>query len=311
MTSPKPAPFVRWAGGKRRLAQTIVPSLPAAFNPTKNRFFEPFVGGGAIMFEIGDPAGVTYVPGSKLVINDVNPDLIAAYRVLRDDVESLIARLARMGKKTTKSDFEAVKKSKPSTDLAKAARFIYLNKTCFNGLWRVNSAGEFNVPYGHIVRPVVCDERLLRACSARLQGAQIRLGSYVAAVNDARAGDVVYLDPPYLPISPSASFSKYAKDDFGKIDHYALAGAIRGLSERGVYVMMSNSDAPLTRQIFGGLLELRGVNVTRSISAGSASRTKVGEVLGINYPPPVGPLSNLPQIAPLVPSAGSTGVVVP
>lgn len=262
------------------------------------------------MFELGDPAGATYVPGSKLVINDVNPDLIAAYRVLRDDVESLISRLARMGSKTTKSDFETIKTSRPATDLGRAARFIYLNKTCFNGLWRVNSAGNFNVPYGHISRPVVCDARLLHACSARLRGAQIRLGSYTAAVNDAKTGDVVYLDPPYLPLSPSASFSKYAKDDFGKLDHYALAGVIRGLSERGVYVMLSNSDAPLTRQIFGGLLELRGLDVTRSISAGSASRKKVGEVLGINYPPPIGPLANLLRIIPLDPSAGSTGVVV-
>lgn len=311
MTAHKPAPFVRWAGGKRRLAQIIVPSLPVTFDPAKNRFFEPFVGGGAIMFELGDPAGTPYVPGSKLVINDVNPDLIAAYRVIRDDVESLVSRLTRMGRKTTKSDFEAVKTSRPSTGLGRAARFIYLNKTCFNGLWRVNSAGDFNVPYGHIARPVVCDAQLLRACSARLQGAQIRLGSYIAAVNDARTGDIVYFDPPYLPLSPSASFSKYAKDDFGKLDHYALAGVIRGLSERGVYVMLSNSDAPLTRQIFGGLLELRGLDVTRSISAGSASRTKVGEVLGINYPPPVGPLASLPQIVQMVTSARTTGVVVP
>jgi DNA adenine methylase len=129
-------------------------------------------------------------------------------------------------------------------------------------------------------------------------------------VNDAKAGDLVYLDPPYLPLSPSASFSKYAKDDFGKLDHYALAGVIRGLSERGVYVMMSNSDAPLTRQIFGGLLELRGLDVTRSISAGSASRIKVGEVLGINYPPASGPLAQLPKLVTLKETTGLTGVVV-
>jgi DNA adenine methylase len=204
-----------------------------------------------------------------------------------------------------------MKRKRPKTDLDRAVRFIYLNKTCFNGLWRVNSSGEFNVPYGKITKPVICDDDLLRASSTRLQGAQIRLGSYVSAVNDARAGDVIYLDPPYLPLSPSASFSKYAKDDFGKLDHYALAGVIRGLSERGVYVMMSNSDTPLTRQIFGGLLELRSLDVTRSISAASASRTKVGEVLGINYLSASGLFTSLPQVASLVPSARSTGVVVP
>lgn len=311
MSAVKTAPFLRWAGGKRRLLPLIVPSLPPAFDPTKNRFYEPFVGGGAVMFELGNPTAAVHVPGNRLVINDVNPDLIATYEVVRDDVEGLIGRLSGMAKKTSKDDFEVVKRRKPKSDLDRAARFIYLNKTCFNGLWRVNSNGEFNVPYGKVAQPVVCDAELLRSCSARLQGAQIRLGSYVSAVNDARVGDVVYLDPPYLPLSPSSSFSKYAKDDFGKLDHYALAGVIRGLSERGVYVMMSNSDAPLTRQIFGGLLELRGLDVTRSISAGSASRTKVGEVIGINYPPAAGPLAQLPQLVALSPSAGSTGVVVP
>jgi DNA adenine methylase len=293
------------------LIPIIVPSLPPAFDPTKNRFYEPFVGGGAVMFELGDRSGSLYVPGSKLVINDVNPDLIATYTILRDDVESLISRLAKMTSKTSKDDFAVMKRKRPKTDLDRAVRFIYLNKTCFNGLWRVNSSGEFNVPYGKITKPVICDDDLLRASSTRLQGAQIRLGSYVSAVNDARAGDVIYLDPPYLPLSPSASFSKYAKDDFGKLDHYALAGVIRGLSERGVYVMMSNSDTPLTRQIFGGLLELRSLDVTRSISAASASRTKVGEVLGINYLSASGLFTSLPQVASLVPSARSTGVVVP
>ncbi len=310
MSTVKPAPFLRWAGGKRRLLTTITPSLPAAFDPTKNRFFEPFVGGGAVMFELGDPTGRLYVPGNRLVINDANPDLIAAYTVIRDDVDSLIRRLRAMAKKTSKNDFEIVKSSTPRTELDRATRFIYLNKTCFNGLWRVNSSGAFNVPYGKVTNPVVCDEPLLRACSARLQQSQIRLGSYVAAVNDAKPGDVVYLDPPYIPLSPSASFSKYAKDDFGKLDHYALAGVIRGLSERGVYVMMSNSDAPLTRQVFGGLLELRGIEVTRSISAGSAARTKVGEVIGINYTPPAGPVSNLPQLVALTTSATATGAIV-
>jgi DNA adenine methylase len=310
VSAAKAAPFLRWAGGKRRLLPIITPSLPATFDPAKNRFYEPFVGGGAVMFELGNREAAVYVPGNRLVINDVNPDLVTTYTVLRDDVETLISHLERLEKKTSKDDFEVVKRKKPKSDVERASRFIYLNKTCFNGLWRVNSNGEFNVPYGKVAQPVVCDAELLRACSTRLQGAQIRLGSYVSAVNDSRAGDVVYLDPPYLPISPSSSFSKYAKDDFGKLDHYALAGVIRGLSERGVYVMMSNSDAPLTRQIFGGLLELRGLDVTRSISAGSASRTKVGEVLGINYPPAPGPLAQLPQLVALTASAGSTGVVV-
>jgi DNA adenine methylase len=310
VTEVKPAPFLRWAGGKRKLVPTIVPSFPKSFNPEKNRFYEPFVGGGAVMFALGDPLGGLYVPGKRLVINDVNPDLICAYTVIRDDVESLIAQLRRMSKKTAIGDFEKVKKSRPTSDVLRAARFIYLNKTCFNGLWRVNSRGEFNVPYGHIAKPLICDEELLRSCSKRLTGAQIRLSSYVSAVNDAKEGDVVYLDPPYLPLSPSSSFSKYAKDDFLQLDHYAMAGVIRGLSERGVYVMLSNSDAPLTRQIFGGLLELRGLDVTRSISAGAAGRVKVGEVLGVNYKP-AGPVANLPLLVSPVVSNTATGLILP
>jgi DNA adenine methylase len=262
------------------------------------------------MFALGDENGPLYVPGKRLVINDVNPDLIATYKTIRDDVEGLIRDLTKLAKDVSQPAFERVKKSRPRTERAQAARFIYLNKTCFNGLWRVNSKGEFNVPYGHVNNPVVCDAELLRACSVRLAGAQIRLGSYFSALNDAKAGDFVYLDPPYLPLSPSSSFSKYAKDDFLQLDHYALAGVIRGLSERGVYVMLSNSDAPLTRQIFGGLLELRGVDVTRSISAGSAARIKVGEVVGINYQPAPGPIATLPQLVSLSASSNATGVVV-
>ena len=309
MTVTGPAPFLRWAGGKRRLLQTIIPSLPAGFDSTKNRVYEPFVGGGAVMFGLGDENSDFYVPGNRLVINDVNPDLIKTYTAIRDDVEGLIHELRKLSKNVSQDAFEKVKKSRPKTDLTQAARFIYLNKTCFNGLWRVNSKGEFNVPYGHVNNPVICNDELLRACSARLVGAQIRLGSYFSALNDAKAGDFVYLDPPYLPLSPSASFSKYAKDDFLQLDHYALAGVIRGLSERGVYVMLSNSDAPLTRQIFGGLLELRGLDVTRSISAGAAGRVKLGEVLGVNYTP-VGPVGGLPLLTAVAPSTTATGVVV-
>ena len=310
MSSVIPAPFLRWAGGKRRLLQTIIPSLPTGFDPTKNKIYEPFVGGGAVMFGLGDKGSSLYVPGKRLVINDVNPDLMATYKTIRDDVEGLIVELTKMAQSVSQTSFEKVKKSSPSTELEQAARFIYLNKTCFNGLWRVNSKGEFNVPYGHVKNPVVCNSDLLRACSARLAGAQIRLGSYFSALNDAKAGDFVYLDPPYLPLSPSSSFSKYAKDDFLQLDHYALAGVIRGLSERGAYVMLSNSDAPLTRQIFGGLLELRGLDVTRSISAGAASRMKVGEVLGTNYQP-VGPIANLPLLVSPVVSTSATGLVLP
>jgi DNA adenine methylase len=284
VTAVLPAPFLRWAGGKRRLLDKILPTFPS-FDQARNRFYEPFVGGGAVMLALGVPEGNTFVPGKRLVINDVNPDLIATYTVIRDSVDDLIPALRKLARNTTKNGFETVKKSRPKTSVGVAARFIYLNKTCFNGLWRVNSRGEFNVPWGKLTNPQVLDEPLLHACSSRLQGASIRCGSVSTSVSDAKAGDLVYLDPPYIPLSASSSFSKYAKDDYGILDHYQLAGLIQGLTDRGVRVILSNSDTPLTRSIYGPVLNLWQLSVHRSISAASASRGRVDEVLGFNYEP--------------------------
>lgn len=278
-----PAPFLRWAGGKRKLVPTFQELIPAAFNPQKGRLFEPFVGGGALMLALGDSDNPLHIPGKRLVINDANPELTTTYRAIRDDVEALIALLGKLAADTSKAAFERQKKLAPSDDVTRAARFIFLNRTCFNGLWRVNSSGAFNVPYGNLANPFIFDPDALRAVSRRLTGAQIREGSYIQAVNDAKAGDLVYLDPPYLPLNPSSSFSKYAKDDFGQTDQYALAGAIRALTDRGVFVVFSNSDTPLTRHIFGPELDLWQISVARSISASAASRSKVHEVVGVNF----------------------------
>lgn len=282
-------PFLRWAGGKRALAPLIISSFPTDFDPTKNRFFEPFVGGGAVMLALADQ-----VPGSRLVINDVNPDLICAYRALQSDLPGLLRVLKKYSADTSIEAFEAMRTRKTKNNSECAARFIYLNKLCFNGLWRVNSSGQFNVPYAHLKNPNVIDEPLLTAVNARLQGAQIRQGPYVTALADAKAGDVVYFDPPYLPLN-AASFSKYAKDDFSKLDHYALAGVVRGLTDRGVRVILSNADTPDTRQIFGNILDLRKLSVARSIAAAGASRQRAAEVLGYNYEP-LGPASQLPAV---------------
>jgi DNA adenine methylase len=278
-----PAPFLRWAGGKRKLVPAFQQLLPASFDPKKGKLFEPFVGGGAFMLALGDPTNALHIPGKRLVINDANPELVATYRAIRDDVERLIAKLTKLAADTSKAAFERQKALAPKSDVERAARFIFLNRTCFNGLWRVNSSGGFNVPYGNLDNPFLFDADALRAVSRRLAGAQIREGSYVQAVNDAKAGDLVYLDPPYLPLNPSSSFSKYAKDDFGQADQYALAGVIRALTDRGVLVMLSNSDTPLTRHIFGPELDLWQISVTRSISASAASRAKVHEVVGVNF----------------------------
>ena len=235
------------------------------------------------MFATGNKNSDLYIPGKNLFINDSNPDLVIVYKVIKRDLPKLLQALKKLSKDLSKEEFERVRSSSPKTDIGRAARFIYLNKTCFNGLWRVNSSGQFNVPWGKLVNPLIFDPNNLEVCHKRLIGAKISCGSFVDAVADAAKGDLVYFDPPYLPLSPSASFSQYAKDNFNVGDHEVLSEVISELTERGVYVILSNSDTPETRRIFGKLLTLRQISMNRSISAASHARKPVNEVLGTNY----------------------------
>jgi DNA adenine methylase len=279
-TSPKP--FLRWAGGKRKLVPEILKSFPLAFDGMVNRFYEPFVGGGSLMLSLGDPTSNFYVPGNKLHINDVNPDLISVYVTLRDNPVQLINALRKLEDRVNKSDYEKMRSSKPKTELQTAVRFIYLNKTCFNGLWRVNSKGEFNVPWGKIKKPALLDAENFLKVSERLQKAKITNQDFTKAIKTARAGDLVYFDPPYIPLTQTASFSAYAKDGFGLKDQENLAQTIKELTEIGVYVILSNSDTPLTRKIYGKSLNFKTIQVRRSISANSNGRIKVTEIIGSN-----------------------------
>jgi len=279
-----PQPFLRWAGGKRKLVESLIRSFPSSFSNSKNDFYEPFVGGGALMLALGDKSLPVYVSGNRLLINDSNPDLVATYFAPRDDAQTLIKKLEVLARDVSKKAFLRVRADQPRDDVSRAARFIYLNKTCFNGLWRVNSKGKFNVPWGQLKNPKILDSENLWAVHTRLQGAHISTGPYQSALESARKGDLVYLDPPYIPLSASSSFSKYAKEDFGILDQYALAGVIDGLTSRGVYVILSNSDTPLTRKIFGDSLALHQISVQRTISARASSRKPVNEVIGTNFP---------------------------
>jgi DNA adenine methylase len=278
-----PMPFLRWAGGKRKLVPIITSILPESYDGKKNRYFEPFLGGGSLMFALGHAERTFYTPGKNIFINDLNPDLVTTYQVIRDEVENLITELSEIGEIKTKDQFERVKKWKPESLCSQAARFIYLNKTCFNGLWRVNGKGEFNVPWGKIKNPLICDSENLRTISNRLQKSQITHQSYASALSPAGSGDLVYLDPPYIPLSASSSFSKYSKQDFGILEHYALSGVIEGLTERGAIVILSNSDTPQSREIFSKSMYLYKLNVSRSIAANSSSRKKVSELIATNF----------------------------
>ncbi len=280
---PAPKPFLRWAGGKRRVVDRLHANMPLDFSSGKTRVFEPFLGGGAFAFSLGNEFSNFFTPGSLLHLNDVNDDLICTYVEIRDNLEGLIGHLKKITKDKSQAEFEAIKKSRPKTNTGRAARFIYLNRTCFNGLWRVNSKGEFNVPWGKLKDPLIIDSSNLKLCSKRLKGSTITNHDFVFALAKCKKGDFVYLDPPYIPLNSSSSFSKYAKGDFSIQDHEKLSEVIADLSRRGVKVLLSNSDTKLTRQIYGDVVDFKAITVQRSISANSTSRVKVKEILGANY----------------------------
>lgn len=278
-----PRPFLRWAGGKRRLTNLLIEAFPPSFDPSTSRFFEPFIGGGALMFATGNKSAELFIPGKNIFINDSNPDLVVVYRVIKNQLPELLKELDKLSRNLSKEEFERIRSSSPKTNVTRAARFIYLNKTCFNGLWRVNSTGQFNVPWGKLKNPLIFDPLNLDACRKRLIGSKITVGGFAEAVKSATKNDLVYFDPPYLPLSPSSSFSQYAKDNFGVTDHEELAETIARLTKKGVNVILSNSDTPETRRIFGKTLTLRQIMMNRSISAAAHARTSVNEVLGTNY----------------------------
>ena len=297
-----PRPFIRWAGGKRRLLPNVLAALPADFDLTKHRFYEPFVGGGAVTFRL---AGTNHASGlpknparkARIVVNDSNSQLTGAYRVLRDRPDELIALLSqnfasRQGRNAynaVRDEFNAasnIRRPLPGDELLQAARFLYLNRTGFNGLFRTNAEGNYNVPWGkeHIAVTKMCDAELLRACSDWLQRVEVRNSGFVASIEDVDAGDVVYLDPPYIPLSPTSAFSKYQADDFKDASQASVAAMIGWLTEKGARVILSNSDTERTEQLYRPHLETyRKVPVRRTISADVDSRGIVSEVLAMNY----------------------------
>jgi DNA adenine methylase len=280
-------PLLKWAGGKRQLLDVLLSIMPKDFDVTKNFYHEPFLGGGALFFAISsdairnDSAGLSD-GARRFQISDTNPDLVNFYKVVRDLPEELILKASRLGAKTRRSDFYQVRGSKPRSEVGRAARLLYLNKLCFNGLYRVNSKGEFNVPFGNYNDPKVVNAQQIRMCSRALNLAEIRLSHFSEVLNVVRKNDLVYFDPPYIPLSPTASFSSYSKEGFGESDQRELARLIHELSRRGVRVILSNSDTRLSREIFGEL-NLFSVSASRAISATAKGRGKVRELLAVNF----------------------------
>ena len=265
VTKTRAKPFLKWVGGKTQLLPHIFDLFPKSFN----RYHEPFVGGGAVFFSL-EP--------NKAILSDVNPDLIGAYQMIRDDVDSVIAEL-----KQHRAE-EAYYYSVRETDVAElsaaeaAARIIYLNKTCFNGLYRVNRRGKFNVPFGKYANPTICNEANLRAVSEALQGVDIRLQSVFELDSRVRKNDLVYFDPPYVPLSPTASFTSYTKQGFGEHQQRELAALFGKLVDKGAHCFLSNSDTPLVRELYKDF-RIKKVYARRAINSRADRRGPVGEVI--------------------------------
>lgn len=276
-------PFLRWAGGKRKLAGLISDCFPEEFWSSENKFYEPFVGGGALMLHLGDPDSAKYIPGSRIAINDMNPDLICTYESIRDNVEELIEKLKDLSVDLSKERYLEIRSQHELVGTDRAARFIYLNKTGFNGLWRVNKDGLYNVPWGQLKNPTIFEPETLRDISRRLDGSLITHTSFESVVEQATNGDVVYFDPPYIPLSDSSNFSQYAMANFGLQEQENLAKTIEALTEKSVSVILSNSDTPLSREIFGSVVNLYQIEAARAIAAKSSSRGSVKEIIGTTF----------------------------
>lgn len=244
--------------------------MPATFG----RYYEPFAGGLALFFRVAP---------ERAVISDANADLIALYTAVATDVASVIRRLQRHRDEHDERHYYATREKwnqlhASMSNADRAAMFIYLNKTCFNGLWRVNRAGDFNVPIGRYTDPPICVPEALRAAHALLARAELRQGDYRAAVVDADKGDFVYFDPPYDPVTSTANFTSYSADGFGPDDQRMLAETARRLVARGCKVMLSNSDTPFIRSIYKGF-KIATVKCPRAINSNAAKRGDVDEVI--------------------------------
>lgn len=269
----KASPIVKWAGGKTKLLPRLLGRAPSRFG----RYYEPFAGGAALFFAL-EPGAAT--------VADVNPALVTLYRTVVSDLDGLIkVALAHRARHADEEYYYDVRRRwndasarSVMSPAETAGTFVYLNKTCFNGLWRENRRGGFNAPRGDYNNPAVVDEDALRAARDVLARARIEHGSYQDTTADAEAGDFAYFDPPYDPLSETSSFTSYAASPFGKTEQRALAEHARALDARGVFVMLSNNDTPFVRDLYDGFL-VETAPCGRSINSKGDGRGKIDEVI--------------------------------
>jgi len=270
------SPILKWVGGKRQLLSEIIPLI----DESCDNYVEPFIGGGAVLFRLQP---------KKAIINDYNTELINVYRTVRDDLNGLLALLKEHEKYNSSDYYYEVRALDRTPDfdkmsnLEKAARIIYLNKTCYNGLYRVNSLGQFNSPYGKYKNPNIVNEVVLRAISKYLNRNEIsiRSGDYKDVLNDIEKNSFVYLDPPYMPISSSSSFTGYTEGGFGYDKQVELKEECDKLNSKGVHFLQSNSDCEEIRELYKAY-RIKVVKAKRAINSDAKKRGQINEVLIYN-----------------------------
>lgn len=281
MSSNLPKPFLKWAGGKGQLLEVIIDNSPVVFS----RYFEPFLGGGAVFFQLRREGYQ-----GKAFLSDVNEELITTYQVVKEAVEDLITELNSGLYEYDKEVYYNIRSWDRQPEwfdiepVKKAARMIYLNRSCYNGLYRVNKSNQFNVPFGIYNNPTICDEENLRAVSDALHDVSLSVCDFSEGVKQAEKGDFVYLDPPYQPISDTASFTSYTAGGFDEGEQKRLARVFHNLDQKGVYVLESNSAVDFVRKLYhNDRISIEEVLARRAISCDSEGRGGVYEFLIRNY----------------------------
>jgi DNA adenine methylase len=272
MTRSPARPVLKWAGGKSR----SLPDILTRFPDRIETYYEPFVGGGAVFFALA--AAERF---GQAVLADRNADHIAVYRSLKKDAQAVIRALGRF--RYDEDEYYRVRELDPAEleTAESAARTIFLNKTGYNGLYRVNSKGKFNVPFGRYKAPRFCDPDNLKAAAAALRKAELVVGDFADVCTEAKRGDAVYFDPPYDPISKTSNFTAYHKEEFGPQQHKRLAKLATGLARRKVTIVLSNSATPFTRSLYRGL-SVNEIAVSRPINSKASARGAVYELLVTN-----------------------------
>lgn len=267
--------FVKWAGGKKQLLSQFAEHFPKKID----RYFEPFVGGGAVALYVLQ----NHQP-KEAYLSDINPELVNCYNVIKDSPAELIHALKEYKKEHSKEVYYKIRDQNPTelSSLQRAARFIYLNKTCFNGLYRVNSEGKFNVPMGSYTNPTVCPEQEIIEISKLLKDVKINERPFEKIADQARKGDFVYFDPPYYPLQKGKSFTTYTKDKFLEKEQEELARVFKELDKRGCKVMLSNSDTEFIRNLYKEY-EPKVVKANRMINSDGKGRGKINELVIKNY----------------------------